>query len=192
MTLSELSTCILATWSPRIGDPTPIGWITVLAYLATSALTARAGAKSHGRSRFFWISLSILMLGLAVNKQLDLQSALTAAGRCLAKAQGWYEDRRAAQVGLIVTVAFAGAMLTLAGTWAMRRQLGETWLALLGLGTLLTFIAIRAASFHHFDRFIGHEVGGVRMNWILELGGIGLIAANAARRLRRPTSRRAS
>jgi hypothetical protein len=57
---------------------------------------------------------------------------------------------------------------------------------------LLTFIAIRAASFHHFDRFIGHEVGGVRMNWILELGGISLIAANAAWRLRRPTSRRAS
>jgi hypothetical protein len=34
---------------------------------------------------------------------------------------------------------------------------------------------IRAASFHHVDRLIGRTVLGFRWNWILEMGGIGLV-----------------
>jgi len=41
-----------------------------------------------------WALLALLMAFLAINKELDLQSAFTVAGRCLAKAQGWYEERR--------------------------------------------------------------------------------------------------
>jgi hypothetical protein len=40
-----------------------------------------------------WATISILFLGLGINKQLDLQSALTEAGRILAIEQGWYGPR---------------------------------------------------------------------------------------------------
>jgi hypothetical protein len=37
---------------------------------------------------------------------------------------------------------------------------------------IVTFVVIRAASFHHIDRFIGQSVLGLRWNWVLEMGGI--------------------
>jgi hypothetical protein len=46
---------------------------------------------------------------------------------------------------------------------------------------LLTFIVVRAISFHHFDMFISTRVLGVRMNWVLELTGVFLVSLAAAR-----------
>jgi hypothetical protein len=34
---------------------------------------------------------------------------------------------------------------------------------------------IRAASFHHIDRFIGSTILGFRWNWLLEMGGITVV-----------------
>ena len=31
--------CIADSWSPRIGDPTPLGWLTTFAYLVTAGLS---------------------------------------------------------------------------------------------------------------------------------------------------------
>jgi hypothetical protein len=63
--------------------------------------------------------------------------------------------------------------------WALSRDITYIWLALIGFVSLLAFIAVRAAGFHHFDQFIGFDISGVRMNGILELGGILMIAVNA-------------
>ena len=52
-------------------------------------------------------------------------------------------------------------------------------LALLGAAFLGCFIVIRAVSFHHVDQLLGLEYSGLRVNWILELGGIGCIALAA-------------
>jgi hypothetical protein len=49
-----------------------------------------------------------------------------------------------------------------------------------GLAFLLTFIVIRAISFHHFDEVLKHSISGVKMNWFLELSGIGLVWLAAA------------
>jgi hypothetical protein len=48
-------------------------------------------------------------------------------------------------------------------------------LALIGATLVLGFVLIRAASFHHMDRFIGTRILGLRWNWILEMSGIGLV-----------------
>jgi hypothetical protein len=84
-------------WRPGIGDPTPLGWATVVAYLAASWACCRAAAaerrsahRGRNSTRPFWSSLGLLLLLLGLNKQLDLQSALTAFGRRLAREQGWY------------------------------------------------------------------------------------------------------
>ena len=176
---TALLTCVSARWSPTIGDPNTMGWVTVAAYVAACILTLRVALKSAGREGLFWLGLSVILLALAVNKQLDLQTALTAAGRCVAQAQGWYAERRSVQIDFIRGVMAAAALTAVLLIWIMRRIIDDTWLALIGLIFLLAFVAVRAAGFHHFDRFLGHQIGSLRMNWIMELGGIAMISANA-------------
>src|SRR5262249_60045186 len=92
---------------------------------------------------------------------------------------------------LIVALGCAGA---LAGfVWAARPMLSRRGPALLGMLFILGFVVIRAASFHHVDAFLAARLGGMKWNWILELGGItavGLaalrIASGAAPRPARP------
>jgi hypothetical protein len=163
-----------------------MGWLTVALYSVASIMAILTLSKTSGRVRLFWFILSILLGALAVNKQLDLQSGLTALARCIAKADGWYADRRSIQVKFILTVAGASFALAALLFWTLRRSLKSIWLALLGLNFLLGFVVMRAAGFHHFDVFIGSTIGGLRMNWILEIGGILMIIVNETHSLRRP------
>ena len=156
-----------------------MGWVTVALFIVVSVLTTLVFYRQSGRQRTFWLVLSVLLLTLAFNKQLDLQSLLTAAGRCLAKAQGWYAERQSVQIKFIISVIGASLLAALSLSWAMRRELIHVWLALVGLAFLLAFIVVRAAGFHHFDQFIGYETGNVRMNWVIEISGISMIAVNA-------------
>ena len=84
-------------WHFGIGDPTPIGWFTVFAYLAATIACARVWAVDRQADRIrqpaspvFWMVLTILLLFLGINKQLDLQTLLNDVGRRMAKADGWY------------------------------------------------------------------------------------------------------
>ena len=82
MLISQIFDCSLTRWSPGIGDPGPVGWLTVIAYLAAAGFSVSLGAK-HERGaleRAFWTISGVGLLFLAINKQLDLQSFLTAAG----------------------------------------------------------------------------------------------------------------
>ncbi|MBK9386226.1 MAG: hypothetical protein IPN34_15545 [Planctomycetes bacterium] len=174
-------------WSPGIGDPTPMGWITVLAYLAAAVLCARAG-RAEQRSEeparrvvLFWALLTAGMVALGINKQLDLQSLLTQIGRDLAQRDGWYEQRGGVQklfiLALGVLAVGSGAAMLL---W-LRRYLRELWLAILGGLAIASFVVVRASSFHKVDSLLGTYVGFVKMNWVLELGGIALVAWGAWR-----------
>ena len=179
----RLERCISSRWSPEIGDPTLMGWLTVAAYAVAGVaclLTARRSLEPR-----FWVILGLVMLALAVNKQLDLQSALTAMGRCISQMQGWYEERRAVQRRVIIGLIAAAVALMLLMLWAMRRNLGRVSLAIVGTAFVLGFVAVRAAGFHHVDTLINTTVGSARMNWVLELTGIVLILLNALWRLAR-------
>ena len=122
-----------------------------------------------------WATISILFLCLGINKQLDLQSALTEIGRVLAYDEGWYDQRQSVQLVFIILVAIVCvcAIATLL-IWT-RQSPFPTWLALFGTTVVIGFVLIRAASFHHIDRFIGKTVLGARWNWILEIGGISAV-----------------
>ena len=177
--MSALS-CTFERWSPGIGDPTVMGWVTVAAYGVTAILCFIGFGGDRARAvRVFGLCLGIVLLALMVNKQLDLQSALTAYARCLARAQGWYEDRRPVQIAFVGAVLLAGLFASLLLFGAPRGNRGRTFVAMLGFVALMAFVAIRAAGFHHMDALIKAEVGALRMNWILELGGLALIALNA-------------
>jgi hypothetical protein len=181
-------------WSPSIGDPTVAGWITVALYLAASLScwrTARLPAEQTQKSRehYLWRSLSVLFLALGINKQLDLQSALTEISRIVAMSQGWYERRQAVQVEFVAIVAIVAVAAVIVLLVWTRRSPAATWLALTGAALVFGFVVIRAASFHHIDRFIGQRVLMLRWNWIVEMGGIILVIAGSEwrRRIERRT-----
>lgn len=168
------------SWRPGIGDPTLGGWITVALYLATAASCWRLQRKllrdaPGSPDRCVWWSLAILFLLLGNNKQLDLQSALTEIGRILARLQGWYAQRESVQLAFIVFVLVACLAALLILLWWGRQGPPATWLALVGAGSVFAYVLIRAASFHHIDRFIGERVFGLRFNWIFEMGGITVV-----------------
>jgi hypothetical protein len=180
VTPQALAACIAERWSPQIGDASVMGWLTVIAYLVTAALALRVAVRlPGGRIRAFWALVAVLMLFLAVNKQLDLQSALTAAGRCIAKAQGWYNERRVVQVLFIEGLVGAAVLALLGGLYLLRRELAANVIALVGLVFVAGFVMVRAVGFHHVDALLGSNVLNMRMNWLLEWTGPVLISGNA-------------
>jgi hypothetical protein len=182
-------------WEPGIGDPTVVGWVTVVAYAVAAGLcfrAARATPKIAGQasgSRRFWSLFSVVLILLGINKQLDLQTWFTLFFKHLALDEGWYNGRRKVQAAFIAAVGLVG-VISLTG---MKLLAGKTTRpVLLGLmgGILLgCFILIRASSFHHVDQMLGMNLGGLKMNWILELGSISLVGMAACLALRSPPSR---
>ena len=169
---------LMGRWRPTIGDPSFMGWFTVGSYFACAILSfilTFTNQHADRRSFLFWSMIGLLMVILGINKQLDLQSLFTEVGRQVARAEGWMDQRRIVQFWFIVafgTTALSG-FLSFA---IIRRDLFRKFmLAFTGLFFLLSFIVVRAASFHHFDQMLGFRFFGAKTNWLLELTGIYLI-----------------
>ncbi len=181
-------------WTPHISDPGYAAWLIVALYAFAAAQSWRAARAASAPETGFWIILTLVFVALCVNKQLDLQTLLTQIGRDAARAQGWYKQRRAFQLGFIVTFA----TITLIGATAMlirfRRSPFGLWLAAAGLSMQALFVVMRAASMHHADAFFRIRIGGFRLLVLLELPGIiaVIIAAGLYIRQRRvkPDTRR--
>jgi hypothetical protein len=163
----------------------------VVAYFAAALscfrLRGRFSASAdtlRRKERRCWTLLAGVLSFLCINKQLDLQTAMTEFFRGLARQEGWYQVRFYYQVGFIGAMALAlptGAILLL---WLARRLPRPCKVAVLGLITLGVFVLIRAASFHHIDRLLGARLLHLRLNWILELSGIAIVLVGTRQRWR--------
>ncbi|ACK68034.1 conserved hypothetical protein [Rippkaea orientalis PCC 8801] len=166
-----------------IGDPSLIGWLTVLAYLLTAILCLLCSTKDRA-NRIIWRIFALILLGLGINKQLDLQSWFTLFGKQVAITQGWYHERRIIQkqfiVGLIA-LSFSSLMFLFPLITSQWKRLTLAWV---GIIFLITFIIIRAASFHKVDHLLGFSMMGLRLNWLLELSGISSVAVSACKSLK--------
>lgn len=144
-------------WRHLLGDPTGIGWIITISYLLTFILCLWAGISVHKHKQQedlygnggVLIGVSVFLLLLGINKQLDLQTLLTIIGRNLAKSQGWYNLRRLFQ--LVFIVLFILIVLLLLSIWIRRmkgkwRQYGFHFV---GTIFILLFVMIRATSIEH-------------------------------------------
>ena len=169
-------------WTIGIGDASVVGWVTVAAYATAAWLAWRnvGAARRSGVPVDFWVALTLLMLALGLNKQLDLQSWFGQTGRDLALEQGWYEQRRVVQAVFIALLA-AGAVAVV--VWA-RRQWHTLWheyrAAFVGVCMLLFFIVVRAASFHHIDMILRSDLGATSLHRALEIVGVLVVAAGCA------------
>ncbi len=170
----------LTRWATAMGDSGALGWVTLLAYLATALICVRATRLGGRRDRFFWATLAAAMLLLGLNKQLDAQTLLTQVARGPAIAQGWYGRHRPFQLGFVLLLGLAAAIaIALLWKWGRRRGRGIR-MALLGLTCLGLFILVRAASFHHADRLLGMRAGALSLYSALELAAIMLVGIGAA------------
>ena len=134
-------------WQPVIGDPSVMGWITVGAYFLTALIAL--GLVLNSRRWFpsdsgmlqqrFWLVVCLLMLALGVNKQLDLQSLITAMGRYYAERDGWLEYKRYVQFGVIISILVVATIGLLFFIYRMNDLLKTNWLAIVGLTCLLVF-----------------------------------------------------
>lgn len=168
----------MGQWRPQIGDPSFMGWFTVGSYFACAILAAIIVLMSRTIDRTFfsfWSMICLLMILLGINKQLDLQSLFTEVGRQIARSQGWMDYRRTVQFWVISAFGTTVIVALLLFVITMRDLFRRFKLVFIGLFFLLSFIIIRAFSFHHFDEMLGFKFLGLKMNWLLELTGIYLI-----------------
>jgi hypothetical protein len=131
--------------------------------------------------------LTITLFFLGINKQLDLQSYITAIGKYFAMRGGWYQHRQIVQWLFIRFIVLSSVGLMSFLVWYLRETLLRNSIAIVGISLLMAFIAIRASSFHHVDIFIHSTLFNVRINWIVELSGIMMITVSALLILALPT-----
>ena len=178
-------------WYSRMGDPTVAGWAITIAYFIVTLLCWQAGLKEKTinvniqkpERHVLWFGLSILLLVLGINKQLDLQTLLTALGREIAQEDGLYESRREIQLIFVILFALFCFSSFVALSWWLRDCWRRYWIALLGVALLVSFVVIRAASFHHVDYLI--RKWSFSMKYIVELGGILVVGFGAVQSLYR-------
>ena len=180
---------LIRNWNPRIGDPSVMGWVTVVAYFLVAFLLwmqwrqAPNVYQEHLRMhRLLLLLFAVVMFGLGINRQLDVQTWLTNVGRDISKAQGWWDNRRVAQAIVLAGIIACGCLLMLVIVRA-GGVIKAHRLAMFGFLMLVLFVVIRASSFFQMDRLINFRIVGFWMNCFLELGGIGIIAASAIRAL---------
>jgi hypothetical protein len=149
------SACVSERWQLTIGDPNITGWAICAAYALATILAgivlwvAPFDAEHRSREKILWALIAGLMAALALNKQLDLQSLMLAAGRCLAQEQGWYDSRRLVQRDFIFTLIAVAAIGGGAIIWLLRGIVQHNLAALLGLASLAGFVLIRGGHLFH-------------------------------------------
>ena len=186
MWMTFRATTAIVGWRPGINDPTAVGFTITLAYATAATLCWRryrhartlqqraataSEVQDQGLLRKVWSATAVLLLLLAANKQLNVQSGLLQTIRRKSQEQGWYQDRRSYQVWLIGATLLLGVLLTIALIWLLRRVLRRAILVLLGAASLGVFVTVRSMSFHDVDRLLAFDAG-VSLNSALELSGI--------------------
>ncbi len=184
--MNGLLQCAHNVWTLKAGDATPLGWLITFGYFYTILLIFYMLRKlrrfSPDRRRLliqFWLVVVAVYILLGINKQLDLHTFVTATGRCMAKLEGWYRDRRSVQLTVFLAGLSLGLMLLMGFIYYFRRIVSRCMLAITGLGISGLYILFRAVSFHHVDRAFSLTFLDFKIHSLLELTGILLVALNA-------------
>lgn len=174
---------MIGAWQASIAHADFADWVTVAAYLLGSLLSAKAAGRAmlarQPRESIFWRITAVLLVFLAINELLDLQTLLTAIGRANAQEHGWYGVHRTVQYYFIAGLGVVAFVAGLGMLWLTRRAHASIRCALVGLVFIGLFVLIRAASFHHADDILGSGWQVLTWGSIQELLGIAIVAVAA-------------
>jgi hypothetical protein len=181
------------------GDPTILGWFTSAGYLLAALFAFRVwhrcrfsariwtGRDTHeadryGRLATWWMGVTVLMLLLGLNKELDLlQKLVTVWGRAAAISLDLYGDRRMAQrafIALLVLLSVGAGVVALHHLRGVRKRVAP---ALFGVALVLAYAVLRATVFNMKDARFGTLA---EFMWVVEVAGILLVLWCAVRDLR--------
>jgi hypothetical protein len=152
-------------------------------YFCAAWITWRMSRSiSQRKESALWRGTVFALLGLGLNRLFE--GALSNMGRMVAFDQGWYGRRQIVQVGIITSIIVFFILATIILIVALRRAAAASWLALFVIMMLIAFALVRDVSLHQIDRITSERILGVKLNWLLELGGLGTIVAASVWRAR--------
>lgn len=178
----------------EIGDPTPLGWATVVMYLLAAVLCFACAWKAKRifqdahtwLHRLIWSGLGVGLVFLGINKQLDLQTWFTDVVKWIAWEQGWYEVGQEAQILFILGLLIVSGAAFLVALFFLRHVWRHYWLLLFGILFIARFVITRAAGFYGVSLpELSQFTGGLRIMWAMEFIGALIIALAAANNLRK-------
>ncbi len=138
-----------------------------------------AKQKTNKGERNTWWGLAASMFILGINKQQNLTGILTNLGRQNAFQGNWYSSRSGLQLLLVGVFLLVGLVLFVRLIRYRHAVSKLQWIAIVGVIFLFSFALIRAVSLHAIDAFLYANLAGIQPNWIVELGGIALVAGPA-------------
>jgi len=142
-------------------------------YFAVAWTTNRASIGFDRSERVLWTAIPIMLALLGINKLFE--GAVTNVGRMIAIDQGWYAHRRVFQIWLIAGVLAICSIGAIVLLLVARQASLSTRLALSATIMLLALGLTRDVSLHQIDHLIGERAVGLKLNWLLDVGGLGLV-----------------
>jgi hypothetical protein len=147
----------------------------------TAALARDRPDERRARAPWFWLATAALLALCAISKPLDLHEFIADIGRWIARAGGWYEDRRRVQAVLAVAGGAVSLLALAVVGWRVRRAPGRYGIALAGLWLITLYAGLRVVSLHPLDAWLATRLPrGIRLHGIVEAFALVLIAAGAA------------
>lgn len=179
--------CGISDWNKIWGDPIVSGSVFMVSYGGTAFLVLRVARRLAGRERVLWSICGALFLFQVANTHLDLHAFVFTFGRCLAHAQGWYQDRREVQFLVLAAAAALALAMLLVLVLVFRKHISGNALLIAGVGTALGMTLTKGINYHNLERYYGGDFGFFRGADLIEYAGI-VLALSAALLRRRALS----
>lgn len=177
--------CGFKDWQDLWGDPWFSGTVLFLSYALTGILLLRSASDLFGRERFLWGLCGVIFVFQAFNTPLDLHGFAWTFGKCVAKAQGWYDVRGPVQEfmlkGLLITVLVVLAT----SIYIFRRNVWRNGLLLTGVLISVGFTIVKGISLKSLAALYTETLGPFFIADWIELFGIFLTLIAVIHRKRR-------
>ena len=180
-------------WQFALVDPTVMGWLIVALYgvgeyYCVLNYRRRKTLIDQPRQRrlgVYWFALSLGMLFMGCNRQLDFQTLIIEVTQELAREEGWLGLGRGVKLALLSGLLL-GAVIAMAWFIQLMKSLGDKVLvSALGFSVLVAFVLMQGAAFYVQEMGLGEQIQPVALaGRVFELAGIALIIGGARRSLR--------
>lgn len=191
MNYVEIVSCGVDRWNLIWGDPILSGTIFMVSYGVVAVLILRVaqranggerwGGERWGRERWLWRLCGLFFVFQVINTPLDLHAMPGAIGHCLAKSQGWYEERGAFKLAALAGIAGFAGLVLLVMLVVFYRSIAGNLLLVSGVGLVFAFTVIKGVGYKEAEAVYHVPVGPFRVADFIEFSGI-LIAMTAALR----------
>jgi len=155
----------------------------VAAYLVAACIGALASGSAWRRGRRLeaaaWAGIVLLLLGIAMIRELDLLHYAGGRVREFAAEGGWYDHRRPLQRLAIRAIVVGSVLAACFGGVTLRREGAAVVAAFLASTYVVGLLAVRAVSLHDVDIFMVGELIGLTRARGMELPGLAVIGVAA-------------